>query len=1101
MPSIRILLVEDNPDDRLLIKRGISKGLESPTIIEAHKEEYLSKAIRTGEFDIVITDYNLGWTNGIEVLKSVKHYCPDCPVIMMTVMDTEEVAINAMKAGLDNYIVKSASQFALMGETIRSALEQKERVQALEEAETRYIELSESVPIGLFRVLQEGDFLRVNQTLVTMLGYPDKDALLQMNSTLLSLDPGDQEKNYRKLATDKDLLTWETALRKFDGTIINTLVTAHAIRDEHRVVYIEGYIRDISEQKRAEEALKQSEILNETIIASVHDGVLVTDRDLNIVVWNNHLEELSGLKQADVVGKPATEILSKTTGNGAEEALNTALEGITVFSPDTAFHFPEANDNKGWIEISYAPLRSRDGEVVGVVANIHDITQRKQNETEKERLLALEKKRSRELTALTTASTTISSNIEIAQVLEVVAEQMIQLLNIDSCVISTWEQGKSYIHISAAHRAFDSTPAAPLSIRKDITNHKEIKITLDTAQTLQVNLEEETLSSNLRKEMEENGIQSLLMIPLIYQERTIGLIELEDHQALREFDAQEIFLAQMLGNQAAVAMENARLFNALAINLNREQKLHQITRQISNSLDLDSIIETTNKLLSDLYDGAMTAIIVINQKTHKLQSIAYFNAPDDAPTQQVIGQGLMWDVLQSNEPIKIEDYGEYTNPTSYWIEYGLKSSIVIPLKLTDVNLGVIGIFSKDPEKIFTNRDMELVTSISTQASVALHKALLYEEKVRHTQELSALYDFALTTGSVLDTNTLLEYLHNQIQELISPDTTRIYLYDSETEKVEISKAYYKTKPIQHEIGQIYQLDRGSLISDLLIHQKPISIQHLADASGKQAPNKINPNTKSWLGLPLAKGDQVLGALTVEAEKLNAFSNEDQRFLESIAAQVSIALDNARLYEELEAAYVQTVVALANAVDVRDAYTHDHSRRISILAQETGLELGMDDKQLEVLQWGSLLHDIGKIGIPDHILLKPGNLTEEEYEIIKEHPIVGASIIEPVKKLKEVAPIIRAHQEHYDGNGYPYGLEGEDIPLAARVLTVVDSYIAMTDNRVYRKAYSHEYAVNELVSLAGMQFDPVVVEAFLKVVEHLPDLLSQKNTPQFNTPGQ
>jgi len=484
-------------------------------------------------------------------------------------------------------------------------------------------------------------------------------------------------------------------------------------------------------------------------------------------------------------------------------------------------------------------------------------------------------------------------------------------------------------------------------------------------------------------------------------------------------------------------------------------------------------------------------MIIINQKTHKLQNIAYYNAPEDAPTRQIIGQGLMWDALQSKESINLEDYSQYKNPSSYWVEYGLKACIVIPLKSTNINLGVIGVFSRDPEKKFTNRDMELVTSISTQASVALHKALLYEDRVRHTQELSALYDFSLTSGSVLDTNTLLEYLFNKIQELITPDFTTIYLYNEDSKAVEVTKAYYKNEPTCQEIGQLHQITPGDLISELLINQKPISIQQMADLSGEKVFNKIHDNTQSWLGIPLAKGDQILGALIVESEKQNAFSSEDQRFLESIAAQVSIALDNARLYEELEDAYVQTVIALANAVDVRDAYTHDHSQRISVLTRETGVEMGMNNEQLEILQWGSLLHDIGKIGVPDHILLKPGELTPEEYEVIKKHPIVGASIIEPVKKLKEVAPIIRAHQEHYDGKGYPDGLKGEEIPLAARVLTVVDSYVAMTDNRVYRKAFSHQYAIEEIVSLAGAQFDPVVIEAFLKVLDRHPGLKSEK----------
>ncbi|HKJ27121.1 MAG TPA: GAF domain-containing protein [Anaerolineales bacterium] len=1081
MSHIRILLVEDNPDDRLLIKRGIRKGMDSPTILEVHREELLAKAIQSGEFDIVITDFNLGWTNGIEVLKSVKDYWPGCPVIMMTVMDTEEVAINAMKAGLDNYIVKSASQFALMGDTIRAALKKKESEQALEDAEIRYQELSDSVPIGLFRESQGGTQLSVNQTLVNMLEYPDKETLLAVNSKDLYLTSTIRQDNYSKLAQGT-LAAWEAELLKFDGSPLNVLVTAHAIYDKNqKLAYYEGYIQDISERKRVEDALRQSEILNETIVASVHDGVLVTDRDLNIVVWNNYLEELTGLQFNQVLGQSAVELLSQSTSENIEEALRKALSGETVFSPDTTFQF-SATGKEGWIEISYAPLRKRSGEVVGVVANIHNITQRKENETEKERLLAAERKRSRELTALTTAATTISSNLDIAHVLKVVAEQMIQLLNIDSCAISTWENGSDTITKLAEHRALSDTPIPSHTMPKNIFNQIEIRTVLESATPLQVNHSDKNLSPALKKEMKENDIRSLLMIPLIYQERTIGLIELEDHQTQRLFNEQEVFLAQMLGNQAAVALENAHLFNQVANNLTREQKLHESTRQISKSLDLNSIIHSTNSLLSDMFDGAMTAVMLIDPKTKEFQKVEYFNMPENAPTGKFGEKGLMWEALQQEKSLCINDYPNFVNPNPAWVEFGLQCGMATPIESTDMILGVVGIFSNNPDKQFTQRDQELAISITRQAGVALHKAILYKDSVRHTQELSALYDFSLTTGSVLDTTTLLQYLYNKIHELISPDATSIYTYHDEPKAIEITMAYIKNKPAFDLIGKLNPVEPGDLISELILNRKPISIPQMVNSSGEKLMDQSNPDSKSWLGIPLAKGEQILGALVVESEEANAFSIEDQRFLESIAAQVSIALDNTRLYEELEDAYVQTVIALANAVDVRDTYTHDHSQRIAVLSNETGVELGMDEKELELLRWGSLLHDIGKIGVPDHILLKPSALTDEEYEIIKKHPGLGASIVAPVKKLREVAPIIRAHQEHYDGKGYPDGLVGEDIPLAARVLTVVDAYVAMTDDRVYRKAHSHEYAINEIKSLSGAQFSPDVVDAFLRVMK-------------------
>jgi putative nucleotidyltransferase with HDIG domain len=184
---------------------------------------------------------------------------------------------------------------------------------------------------------------------------------------------------------------------------------------------------------------------------------------------------------------------------------------------------------------------------------------------------------------------------------------------------------------------------------------------------------------------------------------------------------------------------------------------------------------------------------------------------------------------------------------------------------------------------------------------------------------------------------------------------------------------------------------------------------------------------------------------------------------------------------LELAYLETVLSLAKAVDARDSYTSDHSQRLAVWAESVAVELGCDESEIQDILWAALLHDIGKIGVPDDILRKPGPLTEAEWSIMKQHPIIGAEIIDPVRSLSEVAPLIRAHQEKYDGSGYPDGLVGEAIPLGARILAVVDAYSAITDDRVYRQARSHAEAVEELRRCAGTQFDPQVVEVFLALL--------------------
>jgi putative nucleotidyltransferase with HDIG domain len=177
-----------------------------------------------------------------------------------------------------------------------------------------------------------------------------------------------------------------------------------------------------------------------------------------------------------------------------------------------------------------------------------------------------------------------------------------------------------------------------------------------------------------------------------------------------------------------------------------------------------------------------------------------------------------------------------------------------------------------------------------------------------------------------------------------------------------------------------------------------------------------------------------------------------------------------------------MVALSCVVEARDLYTDKHMKDIAEYSVSIAKKLGLSDDDIENIRKAALLHDIGKISVPDHILMKPGKLSEEEMEVIKKHPSNGAKIIEPVEPLKHAKNIIEHHQECFDGTGYPEGLRGKDIPLGARIVAVADAFGAMTTNRPYRKALTVGEAVKELKKCAGTQFDPQLVEVFISILE-------------------
>ena len=238
-----------------------------------------------------------------------------------------------------------------------------------------------------------------------------------------------------------------------------------------------------------------------------------------------------------------------------------------------------------------------------------------------------------------------------------------------------------------------------------------------------------------------------------------------------------------------------------------------------------------------------------------------------------------------------------------------------------------------------------------------------------------------------------------------------------------------------------------------------------------------------LSVPLKLRDHPIGVITVlRDDAARTFTEDDELLLESIGSQVAVALENYRLNLDVERTSLETILALALAVEAKDPYSAGHSKRVGYYAAQIGEEMGLDEEMLRTLNDAGILHDIGKIGIKDEILLKPGPLTPEEQRIMQQHPMIGEAIVKPIRSLSKVVELVRCHHERFDGKGYPAGLKGEALPLGARILSVADAYDSMVTDRPYRKRLPLEEAKAELRRSAGTQHDPVPVEAFLRVLE-------------------
>jgi len=249
-----------------------------------------------------------------------------------------------------------------------------------------------------------------------------------------------------------------------------------------------------------------------------------------------------------------------------------------------------------------------------------------------------------------------------------------------------------------------------------------------------------------------------------------------------------------------------------------------------------------------------------------------------------------------------------------------------------------------------------------------------------------------------------------------------------------------------------------------------------------------PPAQSLVAVPLRSKDKLLGWIAALAFSKNKRFDEGQRkVLAIVGSRAAAAIDNARLYEDLQATFQQTIEGLAQAIDKMDRYTAGHSSRVATYAVYLAQRLGLGAHEQEIVRQSALMHDIGKIGCVLN-LNKPGKLTQDEYEIFKKHPGYGRDILDPIKFLHPLIPGVHLHHERWDGRGYPLGLQGQGVPLMARIIAVADTYDAMTSDRAYRGALPHEVAVAEIERCSGSQFDPDVAHTFTKWLEELRDEL-------------
>ncbi len=562
-----------------------------------------------------------------------------------------------------------------------------------------------------------------------------------------------------------------------------------------------------------------------------------------------------------------------------------------------------------------------------------------------------------------------------------------------------------------------------------------------------------------------------------------GVIGVLDAEMVRPgpFDETDLDVFAAFADHAAVAVNNARLHEKLAAR--KEQLERQVRRlevigkasqALSSSLHLDEVLNTVLRLLQHALRFDHCAVLLFNGTAGMLKVRAAIGHDDWVSELEIpMGEGVTGQVARTCKPLLIEDVSR----SDRYIPgvAGGRCEMAVPLIARGKAIGVLDAESTQPGA-FNQEDLELLSTFAVYAATALENAETYraleEANVklhRNVLEIERMNRELLEHARIIsETNAKLE---NRVNELLTLQ--------------EASRTITSSLDLDETLDAIVTMTRAIIRSSMSAIKLVDEETHEVRVRVRQCDagtEDDGPDSAELLGIPLRIGGRTIGQFEVARSESGGFTDEERRLIETLASQAAIAIENARLFENTQRTYFETIRSLAQALEARDAYTKGHSERVMRHSLRIAEAMGIPEAERRLIGHASLLHDIGKIGIADAVLNKPGRLTPEDRVVIESHPIWGDTIIGPIRFLEKVQTLVRHHHERFDGTGYPDGLKAQAIPLGARVIAVADAFDAMTSTRPYRGPRPVQEAIDEIKAGAGLQFDPAVVEVFVELME-------------------
>ena len=995
---------------------------------------------------------------------------------------------------------------------VASVIHRKRMYEALRASEESFRGVFENATIGLSRTTPDGRILLANTAMVRMLGFESFEQLAKRDLSREGFAGEHARAEFlARMEESNEVRGMETVWQKADGSLIYVRESARAVRGgDGRILYFESVVEDVTDRNLAEAAV-QEKVVALRSLAEIDREILAAEDSQSILnlVCKRIAELLKAPKSAIIAtDQDARGYITAFHGLTSHEKLNEQFDEAVRMGmlehwtshviPDRSAatdFMPAFSERENIQALIVEPFRASISSAGALV--VFDTVPRNwtSDETQLVRLLAgqaalaLEKvrllmdarRRAEESSSLYQVAAEIMSRRDLSSVLRLIVNNAAGFYKVSNAFIYLYDPEQQELILSVV-----SNPELLLGTTLKIGEGMAGKVAASLQPMI---LENYSKWDDRAAVYNDRNVLAVLEVPMLYGGNLIGILGIESMDSLRKFGENDLHSLSLLAEQAASAIYNARLFSEIE---DRNRELDRLARASSTLLaGVSSDIPTLSRSIADLlaseFHNSHCCIWLIKDDGLTLERKGVAGPFVELIRPALLttkGPGIIAKAIRMRRSINVGEVHEFQDYVEGWEE--THSELVVPLRTGDRILGAIDLQNQYPAA-YSDDDVRLIELIASQAALMVEHVRLYQQTDHRLNQLTVLSNIDAAIASTLDLQVTLNILVSQISTHLQTDAVDVMLLNPHLQMLEYAAGRGFRGNAVRRIPLLLGEDQAGTAA---LERTIVSVFDLsAVLDSMRHPERVaGEDFVSMSAVPLTAKGQVKGVLELFYRRPVESDPDWINFLEILARQAAIAVEDASLFNDMQRSFTELAVAYDAAIEgwarvlqMRHHEPEELMHSLTTLTLEMARRMGISEAEMSHIYRGVLLHDIGKLDIPEDILFKRTPLTDEEWDLIRHHPAFAYDFLQSIAYLRPAMNIPYCHHENWDGSGYPRGLKGTDIPLEARIFSVVKAWAILQTGRPHRPAWDRERAAIHLQEQAGRQFDPGVVAVFMELI--------------------